>query len=112
MMKMKLNEAPFAQIKNGEKTVELRLNDEKRSTVNVGDEIKFVLATDDTQLIRARVIALHKYASFRELFEAGFLESTGFGGYTVDMACERMRAYYTAEQEQKYGALGIEIELI
>ena len=38
---MKLNNEPFIKIKNGTKTVELRLNDEKRKLLNVGDVICF-----------------------------------------------------------------------
>ena len=36
-----LNNRPFKSIKEGTKTIELRLNDEKRSLLKVGDEIEF-----------------------------------------------------------------------
>lgn len=39
--KMKLQEDPFERIKNGTKTVEFRLYDEKRRTIQIGDEIEF-----------------------------------------------------------------------
>ena len=39
--KMKLNESPFENIKNGTKTVEFRLYDEKRQKVKVKDQIEF-----------------------------------------------------------------------
>ena len=35
---MKLNNEPFNLIKNGTKTVELRLNDEKRKLLNIGEK--------------------------------------------------------------------------
>ena len=38
---MKLNASPFEKIKNGTKTIELRLNDEKRQQVKTGDFIEF-----------------------------------------------------------------------
>ena len=38
---MNLNNEPFELIKSGSKTIELRLNDEKRRLLNVGDEILF-----------------------------------------------------------------------
>ena len=38
---MNLNNRPFKSIKEGTKTIELRLNDEKRSLLKVGDEIEF-----------------------------------------------------------------------
>lgn len=37
---MKLNNEPFKAIKNGTKTLELRLNDEKRKQLIVGDYIE------------------------------------------------------------------------
>lgn len=39
--KMKLQEDPFERIKNGTKTVEFRLYDEKRQSIQIGDEIEF-----------------------------------------------------------------------
>ena len=41
LYKMKLNESPFERIKNGTKTIEFRLYDEKRQQVKVGDQIEF-----------------------------------------------------------------------
>lgn len=38
---MNLNNRPFKSIKEGTKTIELRLNDKKRSLLKVGDEIEF-----------------------------------------------------------------------
>ena len=39
---MKLHPAPFDLIKSGRKTVEMRLNDEKRQLVRIKDCIRFV----------------------------------------------------------------------
>ena len=39
--KMKLNESPFEMIKNGTKTIEFRLYDEKRQGVKIVDKIEF-----------------------------------------------------------------------
>lgn len=38
---MKLNNEPFTLIKAGTKVIELRLNDEKRRKLAVGDKIEF-----------------------------------------------------------------------
>ena len=38
---MKLNPVPFENIKIGSKDIEMRLNDEKRKLVKVGDYIRF-----------------------------------------------------------------------
>ena len=41
MHEMRLNNGPFELIKNGTKTIEIRLNDEKRSLIKEGDIIEF-----------------------------------------------------------------------
>ena len=65
---MKLERLPFNKIKAGIKTIEIRLNDTKRRQVTIGDQIEFVCLSDTTQKIRVRVIALHRYSTFKELY--------------------------------------------
>ena len=109
---MKLKPRPYAKIKSGSKTIELRLNDEKRQQVRVGDTITFSNMELPELKLRTKVVALHKFASFRELFEALPMEACGNApAISVDDAVAEMRQYYSEEQEAKYGALGIEIEL-
>ncbi len=110
-MEMKLGKIPFEQIKNGTKTVELRLNDKKRSSLKIGDIINFSCVCDESLKISTEVVALHKYSSFEELFKTPLLEKSGFAGYSVKSAVECMRSYYTLEDEKRYGVLGIELRL-
>ena len=44
MHEMRLNNGPFELIKNGTKTIEIRLNDEKRSLIKEGDIIAYGLS--------------------------------------------------------------------
>ena len=75
---MKLKSEPFEKMKSGTKTVELRLNDEKRQLVQIGDFIEFTLIDDSSQKLTARVIALHHFDSFRELYAALPKEKMGY----------------------------------
>ena len=68
---MKLQTKPFESIANGSKTIELRLYDEKRQQVKVGDEIEF---TEGKRRILTSVIALHRFPSFAELYNTLPLE--------------------------------------
>lgn len=106
--KMKLNSKPFESIKSGIKTIELRLNDEKRQQVKVGDFIEFSLTDDPSKKIQTRVTALHKYSSFKELFAAFPKEKFGYGP-DENAAPEDMDAFYSKENQEKYGVLGIEL---
>lgn len=110
---MKLNPSPFEMIKSGEKTIELRLNDEKRQRIKIGDEIEFENTGDSTQVINARVLNLHRFCSFDQLYKSLPLLKCG---YTSDDVCTAhpsdMERYYSVERQKKYGVVGIEIELI
>ena len=57
-VEMKLDKEPFEKIKSGEKTIELRLYDEKRRKIRVGDIIVFTCRDGGERLAR-RVKALH-----------------------------------------------------
>ena len=61
---MKLQPDYFNYILNGTKRIELRLNDEKRSQINLGDIILFKKETDLNEYFRCKVVALLKYNSF------------------------------------------------
>ncbi len=65
--KMQLKEKPFEKIKNGSKTIELRLYDEKRQQIQVSDFIEFS-QLDGSEKLTVRVTALHRFDSFAELY--------------------------------------------
>ena len=106
---MNLQPAPFTKIKSGKKSIELRLYDEKRRQIQAGDEILFT-QTESGEMLRAKVIALYPFASFRELYSALPLEKCGYAAGERALP-EDMRAYYSAEDELKWGVVGIEIQI-
>ena len=104
---MKLNPKYFEFMKNGTKRIEIRLNDEKRSLLKVGDEIEFT-NRDTNEKLSVDIINLYKYPSFKELYKHfNKIEL----GYAEDEPAESkdMEAYYSKEEQDKYGVLGIEI---
>ena len=107
---MNLVPSAFAKIEAGTKTIELRLNDEKRQKISVGDEIVFTNLENEKQL-QVKVIALHLFPSFAELYQSLSLTKCGYAEGEAAHS-DDMLAYYPRERELHYGALGIEIELI
>lgn len=107
---MRLHKGPFELIKNGSKTIELRLYDEKRQMINLGDTITFENRSDGDK-IQVKVISLHKYPSFEELYKHFDKVSIG---YKEDEEAnpKDMELYYSSEEQSKYGVVGIEMELI
>lgn len=64
--KMKLNESPFERIKNGTKTIEFRLYDEKRQQIKVGDKIEFSKLPDLQEKLEVDVMELYKEEPFEK----------------------------------------------
>ena len=105
--KMKLCPEPFMMIRRGRKTIELRLNDEKRQKIKVGDTIVFTnTATGET--LTKQVLQLHVFDSFRELYEALPLLKCGYTPEDIATASPAdMEAYYSLEEQKNYGVVGI-----
>ena len=109
---MRLQKEPFESIESGEKTFELRLYDEKRQAIRVGDELEFILANDPSRTLRCEVIALHRFDSFEALYRALPLLRCGYTKKTLAKASPAdMEKYYSVQQQKKYGVLGIELRL-
>ncbi len=107
---MKLQTVPFEKIKNGGKTIELRLNDEKRQKIQIGDFIEFSCLDNPDDKIQTRVTALHCYDSFAELYSSLPKEKLGYNASETSSP-DHMNEYYTRDKQDKYGVLGIELYL-
>ena len=107
---MKLHPSPFEKIKSGEKTIELRLYDEKRRQIRVGDDIIFTnTATGET--LKRTVYKLHCFDSFESLYQSLPLLQCGYTPENIHRASPAdMRQYYSMEDQRKYGVVGIELK--
>ena len=109
---MNLHPQPFALIADGRKTIELRLYDEKRQQITIGDEIIFTCTEPPYDTLQAEVVGLYQYNSFRELYADLPLLKCGYTEEDISTAKpEDMDIYYSKEQQAKYGVVGIEIKL-
>lgn len=64
---MKLHSTPFEMIQSGRKTIELRLHDEKRRLISIGDEIKFVsLSSVEKKTAHSRYTLIAPILPFRK----------------------------------------------
>ena len=105
--KMKLKESPFERIKNGTKTVEFRLFDEKRQQIKVGDQIEFSKLPDLQEKILVDVVELYREDTFESLFRKLYSDED-----EIKRKTKAMYNFYTSEDEKKDGVLGIKINLI
>lgn len=104
--KMKLNEAPFNRIKNGTKTIEFRLFDEKRQLIKIGDQIEFSKLPDLQEKLLVDVIELYREDTFENLFRKLYTDEE-----EIKRKTKAMYQIYSHEKEQQYGVLGIRIKI-
>lgn len=109
---MKLQPKPIQMIKDGIKTIELRLFDEKRKKVKIGDTILFTNTENDNDILKVKVNEIYIFKSFEELYqnlpllECGYTKENIAGAEPKDM-----EQYYSKVQQRKYGVVGFKIEL-
>lgn len=107
---MHLNHQPFLAMKNGTKKIEIRLNDNKRSKLKVGDKITFTDLETKQELITT-VLKLEVFPTFKDLFQK--YSGSIIGSPEEETVAELDREnteIYSREKEKKFGALAIEIE--
>lgn len=111
-MNMAITHNQFELIKNGTKTVEVRLNDAKRRQLRPGNRITFNDLTTGAQL-RVQVTAIDHFARFAELYSAfsGLAVGAGVEDSVAKMTQDTYQ-HYTPQQEQANGVLAIHLTLI
>ena len=107
--RMNLWNDSFLSMQSGRKTVEMRLNDEKRCLVSKGDTIIFTNTTTNEEM-RVRVINTVVYKDFFELYKHYNKTEIGYSEDEISDPYD-MFQYYSKEKIEKYGALAIQIEL-
>lgn len=104
---MKLNESPFERIKEGTKTIEFRLYDEKRRKIKIGDKIEFSKLPNLQEKIVVQVLDIYREETFEKLFHKIYKDKE-----EIKRKTKSMLQYYSHEQEKKYGVVGIKIEKV
>lgn len=110
---MNLTPTPLKKIREGRKTIELRLYDDKRKNISIGDTIIFVNTENENDTLSVIVKNLFVFRTFDELYKNLPLLKCGYTEYNVNKASpDDMELYYSKEKQSQYGVVGIEVELI
>ena len=107
---MNLHNDPFEKIKNHSKTVEMRLNDEKRQKIKAGHKIIFT-NNKTNELMIVKVKNTFKSKDFKDIYEKYDKVSLGYNENEI-ANYEDMFMYYTPLQVETKEALAIEIEYL
>lgn len=109
---MHLNKEPFEQIQSGNKIIELRLYDEKRKRLKLGDIIEFE-NMDNEKKIFTKVEGLNVYPTFKELYEDISLIDMGYTKDQLNNASYKdMEEYYSLEEQKRLSVIAIRISVI
>lgn len=109
---LKLQPKYFDYINNGTKIIELRLFDEKRQKINIGDIIIFEKEPELEITMKVKVIGLLRYNTFEELFEDFNIEMLADKSMTKQELLNVLEEFYTPEKQNQYGVVGIRIKKI
>ncbi|MBQ1387557.1 ASCH domain-containing protein [Candidatus Saccharibacteria bacterium] len=107
---MNLQPSYFDFIKDGTKRIELRLFDEKRQQIQLGDIIEFTKSEDDK--FKAEVIGLLRYNSFNDLFEDFDISILADKSMTKQELLDVLSEFYTPEKQAEFGVLGIRLKIL
>ena len=107
--KMHLKEPYFSYIKGGTKRIELRLFDEKRRRIDLGDRIEFSESNDKS--IQVRVVGLLHYGSFVDLCKDFDIAILADKTTTKDDLIATLNEFYSPEKQAQFGVIGIRFDL-
>lgn len=109
---MKLQKEQFEKVKNKSKIIEVRLFDEKRKKLKLGEIITFTNSDNENQKVKAKIINLHKFKYFSQLYSSFSISDFGYSNNTnKEKLLEIIYSIYSKEDEKKFGVLGIEFEI-
>lgn len=107
---MNLASHPYSKIASGKKVIESRLFDEKRQQISIGDQVIFSENNNPENIVTTIVKGLLRYQTFKELFADH--NPAMFGEESRDFLLSQIKSFYSDEDEQKFGVVGIRFELI
>ena len=110
MHTMKVQTRYYNLLKSGEKTIELRLFDEKRQKIQVGDEIIFSDFSNQDDNFKAVVLKLYRAENFDALCR--IIDSNQAGFSTKNELISVLEKFYAPQEQKKFGVVGIEIRKI
>ena len=109
---MKLQPKYYDFIINGTKRIEIRLNDEKRRLIKVGDIIEFKKEPELNESFKVKVTDLIKYNSFKEMFNDFDTSLLASKDTTKEELLNTLEKFYPEEKQREYGVLCIKFELL
>ena len=109
---LKLQPRYYEYILNGSKDIEIRLYDEKRQKINIGDIIIFKKEPELNESFKVKVVGLLRYENFDGIFNDFTIDRLADKSMKKSELLEELEKFYTKEKQKEYGVLGIRIEKV
>lgn len=109
---MKLQSKYYDFILKGTKRIEIRLFDEKRQKIKLGDTIKFLKKPLLNESFKVKVVELLRYDSFEDMINDFDISTLANKSMTKEELISTLESFYSREKQKQYGVLGIRFELI
>ena len=110
-MEFHLDSDIFDIIVNKDKDVEIRLNDEKRRKLKIGDTLVFLKRPDDIENISATVTNLVYFDNFIDVTNYYEMKRIYLDNTSKEDYINLMKRFYSDEDVSKYGVVAIEFNL-
>jgi len=104
---MRLNDVEFERLEMGKKLIEVRIKDEKRSKLKIGDYILFHKKSNLNRVFKIKIKKITEFDTFRNLYNFYDIKKFGHDDLDIEEILNRIYLIYTPEQEH-YGVLAIE----
>jgi len=112
MFELRLDEDIFEIVKNGTKRVEVRLYDEKRKLMKKGDKLTFYKRPLEEEKLDTKIIEINKFDNINNLLEKYEMKEIYIDGFEKVEFIELLERFYSKEEQEKYGFVAIEFEVI
>lgn len=107
---MHLHKEPFEKIKNGTKTIEMRIYDEKRRKMHKGDTIEIENRTTG-EIMTVEIVNMYVLSSFGQIYDRWDKIALGYDESDIAKP-EDMEQYYPKEEIDENGVVAIELKVI
>jgi len=112
MFIMKVKPEYFDKIKAGKKIYEIRLLDDKRKLLKVGDTVLLKKEPELFDGIVIRITEIKYFNTFLEMAQRLSIKDIGFEGKTAAEVNDIYHTFYKIEDEVKYGVVALRFELL
>lgn len=109
---LKLDEKYYNYILHGSKRIELRLNDEKRKSMSIGDILTFYKQPLLEENFKTKIVDLIYFNSFNEAISNLPFELIADKNDNKQSLLNDLNRIYSKEKQENYGVICIKIELL